>query len=136
MHAAAARGNLRGRGRKGPPVKKTLFVACCACAGLAIYWEPAQPTTIPNQPALDYWLPQATIHAVRVLFAVAPAHPGDITSSPVRIGQFAAFLRQLATTYPIVKDYVIGNEPNQWRFWQPQFTNTGAGASGVAYEPL
>ena len=29
--------------------------------------------------ALDYWIPQATIHAVRVLFAVAPAHPGDIT---------------------------------------------------------
>src|SRR6266568_5779628 len=177
MHAADRRGNLRRRGRKGPAVKKTLFVACCACAALAfcgraaatvsfgitedtgalgdpatfysalndlganenriaISWDPAQPTTIPNQAALDYWIPEATVHAVRVLFAVAPAHPGDITSSPARIGQFAAFLHQLATTYPIVKDYVIGNEPNQPRFWQPQFTNTGAGASGIAYEPL
>ena len=177
MHAATSSGNLRRRGRKGPHVKKTLFVACCACAALAfcgsaganvtfgitedtgalgdptmfystlndlgatenrmaISWDPAQPTTIPNQAALDYWIPQATIHAVRVLFAVAPAHPGDITSSPTRIGQFAAFLRQLATTYPIVKDYVIGNEPNQPRFWQPQFTPTGASASGLAYEPL
>src|SRR6266516_3444990 len=151
MHAADRRGNLRRRGRKGPAVKKTLFVACCACAALAfcgraaanvtfgitedtgvlgdptmfystlndlgatenriaINWDPAQPTTIPNQPGLDYWLPQATIHAVRVLFAVAPAHPGDITSSPARITQFAAFLQQLARTYPFVKDYVIGNE--------------------------
>jgi hypothetical protein len=158
-------------------VKKTLFVACCACAVLAlcgraaanvnfgitedtgalsdpamfyttlndlgagenriaISWDPAHPTAIPNQAGLDYWIPQATIHTVRVLFAVAPAHPGDITSSPDRIGQFAAFLRQLATTYPVVKDFVIGNEPNQPRFWQPQFSSTGAGASGVAYESL
>ena len=158
-------------------MKKTLFVACCACVALAfcgraaanvtfgitedtgvlgdptmfystlndlgatenriaINWDPAQPTTIPNQAGLDYWLPQATIHAVRVLFAVAPAHPGDITSSPSRITQFAAFLQQLARTYPFVKDYVIGNEPNQPRFWQPQFSSTGASLSGSAYEPL
>jgi hypothetical protein len=158
-------------------VKKSLFVACCACAALvlcgrasanvsfgitedtgalgdptmfystlndlgatenriAINWDPAQPTTIPNQPGLDYWLPQAAIHGVRVLFAVAPAHPGDITSSPARITQFVAFLQQLARTYPFVKDYVIGNEPNQPRFWQPQFSSTGADLSGAAYEPL
>jgi hypothetical protein len=177
MHAAVSRGNLRGRGRKGPLVKKSLLVACCACAALAfcgrasanvtfgitedtgalgdptmfystlndlgatenriaINWDPAQPTTIPNQPGLDAWLPQAAIHAIRVLFAVAPAHPSDITASPARITQFAAFLQQLARTYPFVKDYVIGNEPNQPRFWQPQFSSTGANLSGAAYEPL
>jgi len=103
---------------------------------IAISWDPAQPTAISNQAALDYWIPAATVRAVRVLFAVAPAHPGDITSSPARIDQFAAFLRQLATTYPVVKDYVIGNEPNQPRFWQPQFSTTGANLSGAAYEPL
>jgi hypothetical protein len=103
---------------------------------IAISWDPAQPTAISNQAALDYWIPEATVHAVRVLFAVTPAHPGDITSSPARIDQFAAFLRQLATTYPVVKDYVIGNEPNQPRFWQPQFSTTGANLSGAAYEPL
>ena len=164
-------------GKKGPPVKKTLFVACCACVTLAfcgraaanvtfgitedtgalgdpalfygalndlgtnenriaISWDPAQPTVIQGQASLDYWLPQAAIHAVRILFAVAPAHPGDITASPERTTQFAAFLQQLARTYPFVKDYVIGNEQNQPRFWQPQFSSTGAGVSGSAYEPL
>ena len=103
---------------------------------IAITWDPAHPTTIPNQAALDFWIPEATIHAVRVLFAVSPAHPSDITSSPARIGQFAAFLQQLATTYPVVKAYVIGNEPNQPRFWQPQFSETGADVSGASYEPL
>src|SRR3954454_1808201 len=177
MHDAGTRGNLTRPREKGTAVKKTLFVACCACAALAfcgratanvtfgitedtgalgdptmfystlndlgatenriaINWDPAQPTTIPNQPGLDYWLPQAAIHAVRVLFAVAPAHPGDITSSPSRVAGFTAFLQQLAHTYPFVKNYVIGNEPNQPRFWQPQFSSTGADLSGAAYEPL
>src|SRR5207248_8021511 len=108
MQPAAERVNLHRRGRKGPPVKKTLFVACCVCAALAfcgraaanvsfgitedtgaltdpamfystlnelgagenriaITWDPAHPTTIPNQAALDFWIPEATIHAVRVL---------------------------------------------------------------------
>src|SRR5215212_8373131 len=39
---------------------------------IAISWDPAQPTTIPNQAGLDFWIPEATVHAVRVLFAVAP----------------------------------------------------------------
>jgi hypothetical protein len=103
---------------------------------IALSWDPAHPTTIPDQASLDYWIPQATIHAVQIIFAVAPAHPGDITASPARINQFAAFLQQLARTYPVVKDFVIGNEPNQPRFWQPQFSSSGTDLSGAAYEPL
>jgi hypothetical protein len=103
---------------------------------ISISWDPANPAAIPAQTQLDYWIPQATIRAVRVIFAVSPAHPSDITASPARIGQFAAFLQQLASTYPTVKDYVIGNEPNQPRFWQPQFGSNGTALSGAAYEPL
>jgi hypothetical protein len=103
---------------------------------ISITWDPATPTTIQGQAQLDYWVPQAAIYAVRIVLAVSPAHPGDITASRSRIGQFAGFLQQLARTYPGVKDYVIGNEPNQPRFWQPQFGSNGAGLSGRAYEPL
>jgi hypothetical protein len=103
---------------------------------IAISWDPAQPTTIPNQAALDVWVPTAAIRGVRMIFAVSPAHPRDVTSSPATIQQFAAFLAQLARTYPTVKDFVVGNEPNQPRFWQPQFDPAGKPASGVAYEPL
>jgi hypothetical protein len=35
-----------------------------------------------------------------------------------------------------VKDYVIGNEPNQPRFWQPQFEEAGNPAAPSAYEAL
>ena len=103
---------------------------------IMISWDPAQPTTIPNQAALDAYVPQAAIHAVRLIIAVSPAHPRDVTASPATVAQFAAFLAQLARTYPSVKDFVVGNEPNQPRFWQPQFDPNGKPASGVAYEQL
>src|SRR5438046_10076075 len=45
MHPADRRGNLRRRGRKGPAVKKTLFVACCACAALAFCGRAAANVT-------------------------------------------------------------------------------------------
>jgi hypothetical protein len=104
---------------------------------IAITWDPANPTAIPAQPALDVWVPEAAIHGVRLIFAVSPARPRDVTASPARIAQFAAFLAQLARTYPSVKDFVVGNEPNQNRFWQPQFDPASKRpASGLAYEPL
>src|SRR5436190_7457198 len=104
---------------------------------IAITWDPANPTAIPAQPALDVWVPEAAIHGGRVIFAVSPAHPHDVTASPARIAQFAAFLAQLARTYPSVKDFVVGNEPNQPQFWQPQFDPASKRpASGLAYEPL
>ena len=103
---------------------------------IAITWDPAHPTTIPDQHELDLWVPEAAIRAVRVIFAVTAAHPRDLTGSPQTVAQFTTFLQQLVTTYPSVKDYVIGNEPNQPRFWQPQFDSRGIAVSGTAYEPV
>ena len=39
-------------------------------------------------------------------------------------------------TFPQVKDFIIGNEPNKARFWQPQFNPNGTAAACAAYEPL
>ena len=103
---------------------------------IAISWDASNPTAIGAQEMVDYWVPQAALHGVRVVFAVSPLRPTDITASPTRVGQFTAFLQQLARTYPTVTDFVVGNEPNQPRFWQPQFTPKGAGLSGRAYEPV
>jgi hypothetical protein len=102
---------------------------------IAVQWDASKPMTIPNQATLDYWIPAAAIHAVRVVFVVSPAHPRDVTASRASVAQFAAFLQQLARAYPYVHDFVVGNEPNQNRFWQPQFTKKKA-VSGAAYEPL
>ncbi len=50
--------------------------------------------------------------------------------------QFVAFLEHVARTFPTVKNVIVGNEPNQSRFWQPQFDARGNGASGAAFEAL
>jgi hypothetical protein len=35
--------------------------------------------------------------------------------------------------FPTVKDLIVGNEPNQSRFWQPQFDSRGRSAAPAAY---
>ena len=102
---------------------------------ITITWDPAAPTTIERQQALELYLPLASLRGIRVVFAVAPARADSITSNPAAPGQYAAFLAHLARTFPTVKDYVIGNEPNQPRFWQPQFRR-GVAVSPTAYYSL
>jgi hypothetical protein len=103
---------------------------------ITIAWDPSAPMTIRNQYEIDAWIPQAAIYGVQVVFAVVPLHARDLTSSPDAPAKFAQFCALLARTYPVVKDFVIGNEPNQPRFWQPQYDSSGHGVSGAAYEPV
>jgi hypothetical protein len=117
------------------------FFATMADVGLtvnrvSITWDSTQPDTIPGQTEIESWLPQAQTAGVRIMFAVAPAHTRDLTSSPAAPGQFADFLQRIARTFPQVKDFVIGNEPNQPYFWLPQFDTAGRPVSAAAYEPV
>jgi len=45
-------------------------------------------------------------------------------------------VQHVAQTFPQVKDYVIGNEPNQPYFWLPQFDGADRPVAASAYEPL
>jgi hypothetical protein len=103
---------------------------------MTVTWDPATPTAIPERLFLNRVVPQATARGVRIIFSVQPKQAASITRSFTTAAQFTAFLQQLATTYPQVKEYVVGNEPNQPRFWQPQFDEAGNPASPSAYEAL
>jgi hypothetical protein len=103
---------------------------------ISIAWDPDAPTTIPRQQALELYVPYATLRGIRVVFGVSPAKARSITSNPAAPAQYTAFLEHLARTFPAVKDYVIGNEPNQPRFWQPQFGRGGVPLSPAAYYSL
>ena len=103
---------------------------------VSVIWNPSQPTTIPERGSIQSWLPLAQKAGVRIVFAVTTQHARDLTSSPVAAAQFATFLGQLAQAFPQVKDYVIGNEPNQPYFWLPQFSPAGQPLSAAAYEPV
>ncbi len=49
---------------------------------------------------------------------------------------FAEYAAWLARTFPYVRDFVIGNEPNLNRFWLPQFNEDGSDAAAPAYLQL
>ena len=138
-HAALAVGVTDDSGRDSAD-GGAAFLARLADVGLtenrvSIVWCPDAPTTIASQARLDAYVANATAAGVRLVFSVYPSKAGALTASPDAPGQFAGFLAQLAGDYPQVKDFVVGNEPNQPRFWQPQFSSAGTPLACASYEP-
>jgi hypothetical protein len=104
---------------------------------ISIVWNPTQPTTIPDREALVQAVALAAEHKIRLTFSVYHGPPAaTFTRSPAAAPQFAAFLQQLARTFPDVKSFIVGNEPNKALFWQPVFNPNRTGASCAAYEAL
>jgi hypothetical protein len=102
---------------------------------VSVVWNPDNPTTIPQRAQLDRFVPRAAAAGIRVVLAVYPGRPTAIADNPAATNQFAAFVADLARTYPQVTDFVVGNEPNQPMFWRPQFA-TGTPVACASYEPL
>ena len=103
---------------------------------VTILWDPAAPTTIRDQAEIERMLPFAQARGIRVLLVIDLANPRAVGNSAAAAGSFAAFTAQVARTFPTVKDIIVGNEPNQTRFWQPQYNPNGTPAACVAYERL
>ena len=116
------------------------FFADVASLGLAtdrmtVTWDAAHPAAIADRAFLDRSIAEAGKVGVSVRLAVRPATARAVGTSAVRARQFATFVASLATRYPQVHTFVIGNEPNQPRFWQPQFTR-GKAVAATGYERL
>ena len=103
---------------------------------ITLKWDPQLPDTIPDRERLDAALPLADAAGVRIVFAVYGARPTVFTDEGATPKQFADWVTLLAQTYPQVKRFVIGNEPNQPRFWRPQFDDLGQQASAKAFGPV
>ncbi|HKD32423.1 MAG TPA: hypothetical protein VKB73_03015 [Gaiellaceae bacterium] len=102
----------------------------------SIIWDPVQPNVIAGQSQIAQWLPAAQAAGIRIVFAIAPKDARDITGSQGAADRLAAFVAHVAQTFPQVKDYVIGNEPNQPKFWLPQFDSADRPVAASAYEPM
>ena len=102
---------------------------------ITVLWDPKRPETILEESFLDRVVPLATAKGIRVVFHVFPVSPTSLCS-PAAAENFAAFLATLATTYPDVRDFVVGNEPNQPRFLRPQFSPAGRGLAAAVYVGL
>lgn len=100
---------------------------------MTVQWDAAAPTTIAFQDNLKDAIDCAKLNNVRPILALYPAKPASIGSNADAQVQFAQFVALVGQTFPDVHDFIVGNEPNVNRFWQPQFVD-GADAAAADYE--
>jgi hypothetical protein len=126
------RGRLAGDGGAA-------FVASMRDVGLtenrlSVGWDPDHPTTIPDQAALARYIGNATAAGIRVTMVISPIRARALFGSTSATSQFVNYVAQIARAFPQVKDIAVGNEPNQPRFWQPQFSSRGIGLACSSYQ--
>ena len=99
-----------------------------------IPWDETKPTTIYEQPFIDQALPEAAKRHIAIIFSIAPLRAAGIGSDPARQVAFCNYVKLIAQKYyPRVTEYIVGNEPNRQRFWQPQW-NGSAYVAAADYE--
>lgn len=102
---------------------------------VTVRWTPSDPLALPEEAMLDATVKAATAAGLKVVLAAYPYPPREIEAGIAKPAAFGAWLRTLATRYPEVTQYVVGNEPNQPAFFRPQFVN-GKQASAARFGPF
>jgi hypothetical protein len=96
-----------------------------------ITWDAARPTALPPEAEqLDRLVAQAETHGVEIVFAVYLKRSVAAPTTRLRVAQLATWTAEVARRWPTVRTFIGPNEPNQPRFWRPQFTRACANASG------
>jgi hypothetical protein len=104
---------------------------------LTAQWRPGETAPLPNDLAsLQNAVDAADLDGITVFFSVYPTGSSVTPLTPTARGQFAAFAASLATSFPTVQRFIVGNEPNLNRFWMPQYKPSGADAGAPAYEAM
>ena len=89
-----------------------------------------------DQIVLDNAINAAQFTGLRVVLSLYPFGSSVTPLTSDQQADFAAFAADVATRYPFVHDFIVGNEPNLNRFWLPQFNPDGTDAAAPAYEQL
>ncbi len=138
--ASAAQGLVVGAAENGvlsaDPGTADGRLALATAAGMtairvAVPWAPGQ--TAPAADALAAYqttAQQAQLRGIRLFFEVYPSSPDAAPRDDAARGQFAEYLRSLATALPQVRDFVVGSQVNSPSFW-PQ-----GGAAATEYAAL
>lgn len=83
---------------------------------------------------LDNAINAAQFTGLRVVLSLYPFGSSVTPLTDEQRADFASFAADVATRYPFVHDFIVGNEPNLNRFWLPQFNPDGTDAAASAYE--
>ncbi len=102
---------------------------------ITVRWLPSDPLGLGERTMLGLTVAAARSAGLRVIFATYPYPPREIESGLALPEAFGEWLRALALSYPEVREFVVGNEPNQPAFWRPQFTGNRQ-VSAQAFGPF
>jgi hypothetical protein len=116
------------------------FYAEMAALGLrqtvvTVRWRPSDPLALAERPILDLTVAAARAAGLMVVFAAYPYPPREVEAGLARPEAFGSWLGELAQAYPQVRQFVVGNEPNQPAFWRPQFAR-GRQLSARSFGPF
>lgn len=100
---------------------------------MTLTYEPGRRPESAELQLMNKALPLAKRAGVKVVFRVFPARPTTLGADAASATRFAAWTARLARRYPQVREFVVGNEPNQPRFWQPQYDGRGKQLSAPAF---
>ena len=100
---------------------------------IAVRWDANAPSAIPHEAGVERAITEARARGVNVVLSLYPNGPRSIADNPAAAGQFVAWVAQVARRYPDVRDFIVGNEANVNRFWQPQYGPTGKAVSCATY---
>ena len=102
---------------------------------VGVRFVPSDPMVVQDKALLDRAIANALAAGLRVTLAVYPYPPRELEAGLGSPALFASYVGVLASIYPQVRQFVIGNEPNQPAFWRPQFDAAGQNASAAAFGP-
>ncbi len=102
---------------------------------IGVRFVPSEPLVIQDKLLLDEVIPNAVEAGIDVVLAVYPYPPREIEAGIGSPSLFGSYVGALASIYPQVRTFVIGNEPNQPAFWRPQFDAAGRNVSAAAFGP-
>jgi hypothetical protein len=127
---------LKFAGERGPALYQQMADVGLRQTIMTVRWRPSQPHVIQDREFLDTAVPVAVAGGIRVVFAVYPYPPREVQAGLATPGGFATYVAQVARRYPAVRQFVIGNEPNQNAFWRPQMGPSGVIRSAARFGPF
>jgi hypothetical protein len=102
---------------------------------IGVRFVPSEAMIVQDKVQLDRAIASATDADLNVVIAVYPYPPRELEAGLSSPSLFASYVGVLASIYPQIRQFVIGNEPNQPAFWRPQFDAAGNNVSARAFGP-
>jgi hypothetical protein len=100
---------------------------------IPVRFKPSEPIVIQDKALLDHAIPAARAAGLEVVVAAYPYPPRELEAGLGSASLFGSYVGAVAEIYPEVKQFTIGNEPNQPAFWRPQFGSGGHNVSAAAF---